>query len=163
MLEPEPEEEESSESSEDEELALSRDCRWLAATEMPFPPVSPRGLGGLPPLNFPLTSWGEDEEGRADEGGAFTTAHSASSPGQDTAHTLTSHHSLTHTHIPSLPHTHSHPTTPSHTLTSHHSLTHTHIPPLPHTHSHPTTPSHTHLQPFLQLGLLLCRVSSPVL
>lgn len=57
VLEPEPEDEESSsESSEDEELALRRDWCWLAATDIPFPPFSPRGLEGLPPLSFPLTS-----------------------------------------------------------------------------------------------------------
>lgn len=58
VLEPEPEDDESSsDSSEEEELALRRDWRWLAATDIPFPPFSPRDLGGLPPLSFPLTSW----------------------------------------------------------------------------------------------------------
>lgn len=61
MLEPEPEDDESSsDSSEEEELALRRDWRWLAATDIPFPPFSPRDLGGLPPLNFPLTSFEEE-------------------------------------------------------------------------------------------------------
>lgn len=57
VLEPEPEDDESSsDSSEEEELALRRDWRWLAASDIPFPPFSPRDLGGLPPLSFPLTS-----------------------------------------------------------------------------------------------------------
>jgi hypothetical protein len=59
VLEPEPEDDDSSssESSEEEELAESRDWCWLAAaTDIPFPPFSPRALASFPPLSLPLTS-----------------------------------------------------------------------------------------------------------